>query len=214
MKKFILMVLLLLSGCTCIPNKIYPYHIEEDIGITLHNAYAVNRLYHVYVKFWNRTEYDYIIQEITLKDGTTIVECFKRCGYGLPIGQRDHHFSSNPWPHDIRHMIVYPGTVVNADLTKRGFAMLPSNKNGSVITNVNDYFNMRYRWRAAVDPSSGKITHRPENGVLHEIRGSITAEDRSKTIEWTLEYYRGKLILTLPGGIVHKFKDPVYFRED
>ncbi|MCK6439378.1 MAG: hypothetical protein L6Q71_04170 [Planctomycetes bacterium] len=118
--------------------------------------------------------YPHLIQEITQtatyytngrrsSHAISLVECFRlnsepqyRDGewiYGLEPLQRDKHFESGfaATPRGIERIVVtraiklYPGVVENADFTLLGFAHLPSNRSGSVRTNIPANFNRGYQ---------------------------------------------------------------------
>ncbi len=135
----------------------------------------------------------HIVQEIrqstsyTLRDGTvagnsvTLVECFRlrevarRDGkhrYRLEPFQRDRHFDSGyraagasvrevRVERDVR---MYLGLVEHASFTFQGFAHLPQNRDGSVVTRIPSNFNRSYQDNHT---TRGRIVHDDrENGSL------------------------------------------------
>lgn len=213
----VLLVLIGLLGTGCVSMQLPEPYIQEETkftNVTLDEAWCKNRGFDIYVRMWEKTKYNYIIQEITLNNGDSIVECWE-----LPHGrfydsQRDHHWKTDAWPYHARQMIVYPGTVEDADLTSGGFAMLPENQDGSVKTTVGANFNAGYRWKGQLNHQTGEIEYDPKYGINHEIRGRITESGHAMGVTWNFVYERGKLMIFLPDGSVHIYYDPKYYRED
>jgi hypothetical protein len=115
--------------------------------------------------------YNAIVQEIVqeviyerfdgrrIRETLTLVECFKlnRIGandrgevvYRLPSFQRDRHYergylSVGPMIKQIdvwRVVRYYPGFVEGADWTDLGFAHLPQNRTGNIVTDIPENFN-------------------------------------------------------------------------
>lgn len=112
-----------------------------------------------------------LTQEVVLEraDGSTsrrtftLVEAFKlertfvdfsgRNHYRLQLGQQDHHSTSglNDLPDDVvgvsidRRVFAYVANVFGADFTDTGFAHLPRNQDGNVISQPPPNFNQRYQ---------------------------------------------------------------------
>lgn len=190
----LLLALVVLSGCALFPTP----HVQKATkytNVTLKDAWCADKNYELYVYLWESTKYNYIIQEILLDNGETVVECFKLIGGRMVPGQSDHHSWDDAWPREKRQMFIYPGTVVGADETFFGFAMVPENMDGSVKTTTGPEFNKNYRKN-------------------HSVQGVITECDKSLGVTWKYEYELGKLEVYLPNGSIHIYVDPEYYNKD
>lgn len=212
-----LLVLASFLGVSCASVQLPQPHTQNNTkytNVTLDDAWCADMGYHIYVRMWENTDYDYIIQEFTMSNGGSVVECWHVPDGQFGINHRDHHYTTSAWPMHARQMVVYPGTVKDADFTSAGFAMLPENMDGSLKTDIGPRFNRSYRYKGVLNPHTGKLEFEPGNGTNHEIRGRITDCDRSLGVTWNFKYERGKLMVYLPDGSVHIYYDPVFYRED
>lgn len=144
-----LFLILLLAGCVS-STKTVP-DSGGEIGI---------RISAVELVFENRSDYTHIVQELDLGDGIYLVECF-RIAKGELITDRASWSSIR----EFRTMKVYCADVVGAD-EWGGFAHLPENMDGSVVTNIGPNFNRVYQ-------------------RYHETRGRIIKKSSNYFI-WTL----------------------------
>jgi hypothetical protein len=144
--------------------------------------------------------YNAVVQEIVQKveyrrsDGRvirerlTLVEAFKltrigtdndgRVVYRLPSFQRDRHYergytSVGPMIDTIdvwRVVRFYPGYVDGADWTRLGFAHLPGNRDGSIITDIPANFNESHQRN-------------------HDLRGRVVEDDRDNGKFYYMRYH-------------------------
>lgn len=161
----------------------------QAVFVKLYNASAYDRTYFVHVELLEWTDKTLLIQEIELDNGMTVVECFTT---NSGVSTIDSHWTTIPWPRSWRRMKIYPGIVDGADFNSNGFAMLESNLDGSVKTTVGSNFNETYRKN-------------------HEVRGRVVNADLDKTVEWYIEYNRGRLSIYLPDGSEHHYYDKVHY---
>lgn len=209
MRSLILCLIVFLAGCGMIPRAPVPQPDDNIfVEVVLLDAKAEDRGFDVWVEFEEWTRHAFIVQEVELNNGDTLVECFQTPNGRFPMGQKDHHWKETAWPKHWRKMTVYPATVEGADLTMNGFAMLPENRDGSVKTTVGDNFNKKYRWKGKRNPDTGEWENKKEYGVLHEVRGQIVADAKYLAVTWHIDYYEGKLTIVLPDGDTHEFFDP------
>ena len=120
------------------------------------------------------------------RDGFSLVECFKlrEAGesmfgmrYELEHGQFDRHFTTglDDLGPDVkavrveRVVFAYAADVVGADFTRRGFAQLERNEEGSVVTDSPIHFNADYRRK-------------------HETRGHACHTNREGGVTYKIEY--------------------------
>lgn len=111
-------------------------------------------------------EYSHIVQEITLDDGSVLVECFRDDGDTI-----DRH-SWVDRPH-YRSMVVYAANCVGVD-ERYGFGHLPDNGNG-LSTTVGSNFNESYQ---KAHKTQGYIRNRASN----EYYWSITDDGTTITV--------------------------------
>ena len=144
--------------------------------------------------------YNAIVQEIVqevvyerydgrkIRETLTLVECFKlrRVGrdeygeviYRLPSFQRDRHYergyeSVGPMIKQIdvwRVIRYYPAFVEGADWTDLGFAHLPQNRTGVLVTDIPENFNEGHQRK-------------------HELRGEVMQDDRAKSRWYNMRYH-------------------------
>ncbi|MBX3460135.1 MAG: hypothetical protein KF696_09290 [Planctomycetes bacterium] len=136
-----------------------------------------------------------IVQEVVytrydgreIRETLTLVEAFKltrigyddggRVVYRLPSFQRDRHYergylSVGPMIETVdvwRVVRFYPGYVEGADWTTLGFAHLPQNRTGSIVTDIPDNFNE---------------THQRN----HELKGAVLQDHRDNARWYHMRY--------------------------
>ncbi|MCB9896110.1 MAG: hypothetical protein H6839_16880 [Planctomycetes bacterium] len=137
-----------------------------------------------------------IVQEVVyerfdgrkIRETLTLVECFKlqRIGrdekgvvvYRLPSFQRDRHFergyeSVGPMIKQIdvwRVVRYYPGYVEGTDATDLGFAHLPQNRAGNIVTDIPENFNEGHQRK-------------------HEQKGRVVQDDRARSNWYNMRYH-------------------------
>lgn len=144
--------------------------------------------------------YNAIVQEIVqeviferfdgrkIRETLVLVECFKlaRVGrtesgdivYRLPSFQRDRHFergylSVGPMIKQIdvwRVVRFYPGFVEGVDATDLGFAHLPQNHDGSLVTDIRENFNESHQRK-------------------HDTVGMVVQDDRVRGRFYSIRYH-------------------------
>lgn len=152
-----------LTGCSSIQNgdvKVSVWGIEEKKN--------GNEEIHLYLS--HNKDYDGIIQEVYLEDGTVLVEYFENYSF-------DYHSDGDK--NARRIMVTYPGEIKGADQTESGFAQLPQNKDGTAITNTGPYFNKWYQDK-------------------YETKGRITRHKRDNPTVWILRWKNGKVTWKIP----------------
>lgn len=133
---------LLLFGC--VATKTVP-DSKGEIGI---------RISAVELVFENHSEYTHIVQEIDLGNGVHLVESFR-----MEDGHRTTDRASWSSIKEFRTMKVYCANVTGAD-EWGGFAHLPENMDGSVVTNIGPNFNRVYQRN---HETKGRITKKSSN---------------------------------------------------
>jgi hypothetical protein len=144
--------------------------------------------------------YNAVVQEIAqevvyerydgrkIRETLVLVEAFKlkrigrddddRVVYRLPSFQRDRHYergylSVGPMIKQIdvwRVVRYYPGYVEGADGTELGFAHLPQNRDGSMVTDIPDNFNESHQRN-------------------HETKGRVVQDDRANSHWYNMRYH-------------------------
>ncbi len=159
------------------------YEVSLGFELRAHDEFAYNAVVQEIVQEVVYTRYD--AREI--RETLTLVEAFKltRIGideermvvYRLPSFQRDRHYergylSVGPMIEKVdvwRVVRFYPGYVENADWTALGFAHLPQNRSGSLITDIPENFNESH-----------------QRG--HELKGAILQDDRDGARWYHMRY--------------------------
>lgn len=143
----LIFALAFLTGCTSV---LATFRLSKDVTMDVTRIAADGKRFDVRVVFREGSkEYNYLIQEGDLLNGTVFVECWETDEDGEIRGY-DHHWQegldSKVTPMISRKFKVYTGRVEGADLTAFGrFGMLPRNMDGSVLTNVDPrFFNADY----------------------------------------------------------------------
>lgn len=203
----ILIQLLLLVGCAGIPLPALPP--PEDgtkVRVEVESATVTANSFEVRVRFYEWTDYEGVIQE--LSDGSTVlVEVFKLPNGRFESFRYDCHTASglSLSSRYERTMVLYPGNAKGVDWAG-GFAHLPKNKDGSVVTNIGPNFNADYQWVGKFDAKLGKVVYVPENGVAHKTCGEVEADDRSLGVMWSITFDKGTLTVVTPDSkVVKKF---------
>ena len=140
----LIFALAFLTGCTSV---LATFKLSDDVEMDVTRIAADGSRFDVRVVFREGSaEYDYLVQEGDLLNGTVFVECWNTDEQGEIRGY-DHHWQSGldskKVPLLTRKFLVYTARVEGADLTRTGrFAMLPKNLEGTVVTNIDPlYFN-------------------------------------------------------------------------
>lgn len=179
MKLCSILLLLLLSGC-CVPRmELDELPDNQPVSIELldQEAPSSDGIFRVRVRFYERTEYQGLLQELDLGHGQTLVEYFRMVDGRMEMCHKDVHFSERG-SFEIRKMRIYPADVAGVDYSN-SFAMLPQNMDGSVRTNTGPNFNASYLKN-------------------HQVRGRVVRCDPARSAYWKIEYDNGKLVVTIP----------------
>jgi hypothetical protein len=150
------------------------YEVNLGFELRAHAEFAYNAVVQEIVQEVEYRRYDGRI----IRERLTLVEAFMltrigtdndgRVVYRLPSFQRDRHYergyrSVGPMVESVdvwRVVRYYPGYVEGADWTRLGFAHLPSNREGSIVTDIPPNFNESHQRN-------------------HELRGSVVQDDRA-----------------------------------
>ena len=173
----LIFALAFLTGCTSV---LATFRLSKDVEMDVTRVAADGTKFDLRVVFREGSEeYDYLIQEGDLLNGTVFVECWNTDEDGEIIGY-DHHWQdivdSTATPVVTREYKVYVGRVQGADLTKSRFGMLPRNIDGSVVTNI--------------DPQS--FNHDNYFAKGHKIQGTIV-EKAQVSGTWLLSWQPGQI---------------------
>ncbi len=176
-----------LTGC----RSVVEVPLTDHLTLVVKELGATDTSFRALLGFRETTDYEEIIQEVEIKnkDGVQLrlVESFDTTWWEVPLDLRDdgvqatvtdHHWSAvaSGWEH--RDCRFYAGRVMGADKDSVGFAMLPQNMDGSVVTSISDKVNQRYRRRQKI---KGRVMERhPETGHywIDWIPGQITISSR------------------------------------
>lgn len=179
MKLLPIILLLMLSGC-CVPRmELDELPDNQPVSIELldQEAPSSDGIFRVRVRFYERTEYLGLLQELDLGNGQTLVEYFRTDDGRMGVCHKDVHFTKQG-DFEVRLMKIYPADVAGVDY-RSGFAMLPQNMDGSVRTNTGPNFNADYL-------------------KDHQVRGRVVRCDQERTAHWKIEYKNGKLSISIP----------------
>jgi len=173
----LIFALAFLTGCTSV---LATFKLSDDVEMDVTRIAADGSRFDVRVVFREGSaEYDYLVQEGDLLNGTVFVECWNTDEQGEIRGY-DHHWQSGldskKVPLLTRQFLVYVGRVQGADLTKSRFGMLPRNIDGSVVTNI--------------DPQS--FNHDNYFAKGHKLQGTIV-EKAQVSGTWLLSWQPGQL---------------------
>ena len=187
------------NGCRTVdPNFEIPWQYGEAVDVSFRVANIDGA---VEVEFRNRTIAPFIVQEVHMEDGQTLVECFHTSGPFDIV----HDFHSWGGVHGKRWMEVYVAEVEGVDLTFYGFGQLAENIDGSTVTEIDTYFNMTYQWKGLLNTGKGHLNSRtglwyhPDNGVAHETRGRVTKRAAS-SFYWSIVSDADGILVTGPEG--------------
>lgn len=179
--KFILLSLMALTLFSCKSIDIIP-EVElpnnDKISFLVWSIETKSDRFEVKVVFSEDTEYEGLIQEIVLDDGTVLVEYFLLPFGKFSAGSYDFHAATFIMTKHLRNMRIYPANVTGVDYDN-GFAHLPQNIDGSLKTNIGPFFN-------------------PEYQKDHKTQGRITKADRDNSIYWSIIFNDGIIIVVLP----------------
>ena len=144
---FIATVLLAVSpSCAMAPNAVAVIGVEQTtVTVKLVERYDTT----VRVRFLvSDSNYSHIVQEITLYDGSVLIEAFLNDGWIV-----DRHY----WPTrpERRYMKVYAANVVGMD-SRNGWGHLPDNGQG-LETTIDRDFNQTYQ---LFHKTTGSVTSR------------------------------------------------------
>ena len=179
MKYVPLILLFLLSGC-CFPRmELDELPDNQPVSVELldQEAPSSDGVFRVRVRFYERTEYQGLMQELDLGNGQTLVEYFRMPDGRMDVCHKDVHFSEQG-EFEVRRMTIYPADVAGVDYSSN-FAMLPQNMNGTVRTTTGPNFNADYLKN-------------------HQVRGRVVRCDQNRSAHWKIEYDHGKLVVTIP----------------
>lgn len=179
MKLCSLILLLVLSGC-CAPRlELDELPDNQPVSIELldQETPSSDGIFRVRVRFYERTEYQGLLQELDLGNGLYLVEYFRMDDGRMEMCHKDVHFSEKG-TKELRKMKLYPADVAGVDY-RRNFAMLPQNMDGSVRTTTGPNFNAGYLKN-------------------HQVRGRVVRCDQTRSAHWKIEYDNGKLVVTIP----------------
>lgn len=142
MYRFYLILFLLLVSC----KSVSVVNADEAyIDVRLNHVHIENSTIKGYLQIYEFTDMPGIINEIHRPNGRTLVEYFKTPDGSFPFGQRDTHSISGTVESHTRYVYTYPAEVIGADFTYRGFAEIPQNQDGTVVTNTDPAsFNAKY----------------------------------------------------------------------
>ncbi len=163
--KYLIPLILMVAACSATP--VVPSQTDE-IGFRIRGA-IVDFDRKINGK-WNA-----IVQEVTLDDGTHLVEGFRTDGTwdGFMV---DRH----AWPTlgEVRRMKVYLAVVEEADWSPYGFCHLPENMDGSVKTTVSKDFNGQHQ-------------------MFHKTKGKITAQS-DEYFTWRIDATSHTMLVQSP----------------
>lgn len=184
--------LVLFSGCQ---RPVAEFKVTDNLTLVVKKMEVGDDFYRSVIAFKERTHFQTVVQEVMATNyygySYQLVESFDT----IPLDDRvsptkrhtafeisawDRHSGKNVegWEHREYHF--YAADVRGEDKTRNGFALLPKNYDGSMVTNVHGRINRRYLNR-------------------HEIRGQIVRRHR-ETGTYEIHWRPGELYLTTPVG--------------
>lgn len=179
MKLCSLILLLVLSGC-CAPRlELDELPDNQPVSIELldQETPSSDGIFRVRVRFYERTEYQGLLQELDLGNGLYLVEYFRMDDGRMEMCHKDVHFSEKG-TKELRKMKLYPANVEGVDY-RGSFAMLPENMDGSVRTTTGANFNKDYRKN-------------------HAVKGRVVSAALDLAVHWSIKYDHGELTVTIP----------------
>jgi len=144
MRVVLTILALFVSGCA---TPLVSFRLSDDVTMDVMQMSADEERFDVRVEFQeSNTTYKHLIQEGDAGWNIIFVECWETDDEGAIDGYDHHHQDGLKGNVSItRTLRVYTGRVSGVDATSYGFAMLPQNFDGSVITNVNpEFFNKEH----------------------------------------------------------------------
>ena len=181
MFKFLLICsLVILSGCAGINSidDVEPVKRSDSAkaAIKIISIQVNEKSFDIRLRFEEWSDFPGLAQEITFNN-SALVEYFD-IKDGEMTSTFDKHSATGIKAFYVRRMRVYPASVEGVDYNG-SFAQLPSNKDGSVITNISPRFNENYQKK-------------------HKTQGTIVDDDRENSIFWTIIFDHGVLTIILP----------------
>jgi len=170
-------------GCCSLPRPPVPFpNIGASVQIKLNDTEATLTDFDVSINFYEWEEdYEFLVQEIFLPNGTTLVEVFRMENGQQLTCRYDHHsveFENAFFGVYNRRMFLYPANVEGVDWEKN-FGHLPENRDGSVKTTIKENFNKDYQKK-------------------HETQGRIIDDKHDEGFWWSIEWKNGKVSVQIP----------------
>ena len=175
----ILLSLFLLASC----QNVNVYKMGEDVHIDIRiietrmgkyegqeKQYIGKEIMALYLKIYEFSDMPGIINEIHMPYNRKLVEYFDTPDGTFQANQRDKHSTIGLTGTQKRYIYTYPAEVTGVDATASGFAELPQNLDGSVVTNV--------------DPN----LFNKEHNDAHDRKGMVVRDERNKGRWWSVHY--------------------------
>jgi len=204
----ILSIIVLFSYTGCAINPSY-MEVEEPragaaIAVQVVGVETWSTRFVVKIRFAEDTKWDGLVQEVMLPN-YRLVEYFKLPGGKMSNRSYDKHSISFVMSKHVRTMRLYPANVEGVDYAGN-FAQLPENKDGSVVTKIDDYWNREYQWKSGPNGEPAN----PRWGRNHYTRGKIVSDDRENgSVWWSITHDDGILTITLPDGSITEIGNTV-----
>lgn len=177
MRYLALLLTFLCAGCATTP--VASFKLSDEVTLHVVSMEATDDSFQAKVWFYEDTEHAEIIQEGRLHTGQNFIEKF--AANSNTYTDTHHYFGLRGSPRVTRTMTVYAGLTAGTDATFAGFAMLPRNMDGSVVSTIDPAgFNVKYNSK-------------------HRITGAVVRESKTRG-EWSLTWTANKLLLTAPDG--------------
>lgn len=177
----VVLSLFFLASC----QNVKVYHMGEDVHVDIRvvstsmgaydgqeKAYQGKQMMALYLKIYEFSDMPGIINEIHMPYNRKLVEYFDTPNGAFAANQRDKHATIGLTGNQKRYIYTYPAEVTGVDATSLGFAELPQNRDGSVVTNV-DHNNFN-----------------KEHNDTHKRQGRVVRDERNKGRWWSV-YYDG-----------------------
>lgn len=180
---FFTLVGLISVGCCYMPRM--PLDRPEEganVQMSVDKIESSFSSFNIQVQFYEwEDDWDFLVQEVFLPGGTTLVEVFRMENGQFLSCRYDHHHVK----YDVdffgvyhRRMFVYPAEVEGVDWDK-DFAHLPENRDGTVKTTVGSNFNEKYQKN-------------------HVTKGRVIADRRDQGFWWSIEWKNGEVVVQVP----------------
>jgi len=167
-------ILLTVSSCA---TRVVVVHPGEDVWIDVRmvetEVESEGKKRHIaLLKIYEFSDLPGFVNEIYMDDGNyTLVEYFDTIDGALAPGQSDRHSIGHLSGTHKRWIYTYPAEVEGVDATPSGFAELPQNKDGSVVTNTNPE------------------TFNTEHNASYSRKGRIVRDERERGRWWSMYYH-------------------------